>query len=426
MLKLGYAEQILKVPLFAEMYGYGPFVGRRNLGTHDPLYCRTVTFNDGNRRNIIIYTDTCISCDLHVRTMRAELAGLFGMSPDGIMFIATHTHSAPLLRMGFQGSVGWGEPHPEFQKTWREAVRETAFEAIHSEEEVTAKAGRAPLSQKLAYNRVDKETDETDPDIRWVRFSRKDGSVKLLLHNHGIHGIAAGSLMKYSADWMGEVNRLIVERKLADHPLFIQAAAGDQNAAQIGDCPDQTMSMIGEQYIADLERSIAADGEKINVEPVQASLKSIELPSIQQSAEELRADAENPVVKEKMPVHAQRLRELAILVERDGERRIFHDIQMLRMGDITIYTIPGELFVSSGKQIMTSSSSPFPIVATSTNGNGDYIAPKRVFEAHPKIDSSDTWGTFGFYEIFCYAVAMRMKYADNVADVVINELLKMK
>ena len=425
MLELGYAEQILEVPLFAEMHGYGPFVGRRNLGTHDPLYCRTVTFNDGNRRNMIIYTDTLTSCDLQVRTMRAELAVLLGMSPDGIMFIATHTHSAPLLRMGFQGSVGWGEPHPEFQKTWREAVKKTAFEAVHSEEKVVAKAGRAPLSQKLAYNRVDKKTDETDSDIRWVRFSRKDGSVKLLLHNHGIHGIAAGSLIKCSADWMGEVNRLIVEHELADHPLFIQAAAGDQNTMQLGDCPDQTMSMIGEQYIADLKKSIAADGEKINVEPVHASLKTIELPTIQQNAKELRSDAENPVVKEKMPVHAQRLQELAILVERDGERRTFHDIQMLRIGDITIYTIPGELFVSSGKQIMTNSSSPFPIVATLANGDGSYIAPRRVFEAHPEIDSSDSWGTFGFYEIYCYPTAMRMKYADNVADVVINELLKM-
>jgi len=224
---------------------------------------------------------------------------------------------------------------------------------------------------------------------------------------------------------MGEVNRLIVEHELADHPLFIQAAAGDQNTMQFGDCPDQTMSMIGEQYIADLEKSIAADGEKINVEPVHASLKTIELPTIQQNAKELRSDAENPVVKEKMPVHAQRLQELAILVERDGERRIFHDIQMLRIGDITIYAIPGELFVSSGKQIMTSSSSSFPIVATLANGDGAYIAPKSVFEAHPKIDSSDSWGTFGFYEIYCYPSGMRMKYADNVADVVINELLKM-
>ena len=34
---VGVAENALKVPLFAELYGYGPFKGRRNIGTRDPL-----------------------------------------------------------------------------------------------------------------------------------------------------------------------------------------------------------------------------------------------------------------------------------------------------------------------------------------------------------------------------------------------------
>ncbi|MCX6985633.1 MAG: hypothetical protein NT118_12930 [Lentisphaerae bacterium] len=426
MFKVGYAERILEVPLFTEMYGYGPFAGRRSLGVRDPLYCRAATFNDGKWRNMIIYTDTCTTCELQARTMRVELASKLGMRPDGIMFIATHTHSAPFLQMQTECSVGWGEPLPEFQEIWKAAVRKVAFDAVHNEEPVTAEAGRAPLSQKLAANRVHKDTDETDPDIRWVRFIRKDGSVKLLMHNHGIHGIAAGPSMKCSADWMGEANRLIVERKLADHPLFLQSAAGDVNTVTCWKSPDPAISEIGSRYVADLEKSIAAGGKKIEVTPVQAAFKTIELPTIQQTAEELRAEAENPVVKEKMPEHAKRIFELAILVERDGELRSFKDMQVLRMGEITIYVFPGEPFVSSGKQIMNASPSPFPMVATVANGNGAYFAPKEIFDEHPKIDSDKSWGFFGFYEIYCYPSQMRMKYRSDVADVVINELLNMK
>ena len=36
-IEVGVDENALKVPLFAESYGYGPFKGRRNIGT--PASC---------------------------------------------------------------------------------------------------------------------------------------------------------------------------------------------------------------------------------------------------------------------------------------------------------------------------------------------------------------------------------------------------
>ena len=42
----GAAENVVEVPLFAELGGYGPFRGRRNIGVRDPLWCRVLTFND--------------------------------------------------------------------------------------------------------------------------------------------------------------------------------------------------------------------------------------------------------------------------------------------------------------------------------------------------------------------------------------------
>ena len=37
-IRFGAAENIVEVPLFAELGGYGPFHGRRNIGVRDPLY----------------------------------------------------------------------------------------------------------------------------------------------------------------------------------------------------------------------------------------------------------------------------------------------------------------------------------------------------------------------------------------------------
>ncbi len=43
-LRVGVAEKELDVPLFAELYGYGPYDERRQMEIHDPLYVRAYSF----------------------------------------------------------------------------------------------------------------------------------------------------------------------------------------------------------------------------------------------------------------------------------------------------------------------------------------------------------------------------------------------
>ena len=80
---VGVAENALKVPLFAELYGYGPFKGRRNIGTRDPLYCRVMSVTDGDRRNLIVTTDAVVTDDLDARMLRAKLSIEHGILPQG-------------------------------------------------------------------------------------------------------------------------------------------------------------------------------------------------------------------------------------------------------------------------------------------------------------------------------------------------------
>ena len=94
MITVGCAENIVEVPLFAELGGYGPFLGRRNLGVRDPLYCRVLTVNDGGRRNVLVVTDTIASDEKQCRVLRMELASDFALYPESILFMGTHTHSA--------------------------------------------------------------------------------------------------------------------------------------------------------------------------------------------------------------------------------------------------------------------------------------------------------------------------------------------
>ena len=144
---VGAGECAIEVPLFAELGGYGPFKGRRNIGVRDDLYCRVLTVNDGVRRNIVIVTDVICMDQKLCRVLRMELAEDFVLFPESIMFIATHTHSGACLS---SCDVGYGEASEEFRQNWRIAVRKALVAALASEEPVKALAGTAPIRKESA------------------------------------------------------------------------------------------------------------------------------------------------------------------------------------------------------------------------------------------------------------------------------------
>ncbi len=431
MFTLGCAEIQLDVPLFAELFGYGMFIGRRNIGVHDPIFCRAYSFNDGSRRAMIVYTDTCTTDDLYAREMRAEIAGRFHIGPECIAFVATHTHSAPPL--GARCYVGFGEPNPEFQRTWKTAVMKAAGEAIRNEEEITCtETGTAPLSQKLGSNRVEPEKNATDGTIRWTRFLRRDGSCKLLLHNHGIHGIAMNMPFDrlVSADWMGAANRMIRERGLADMPLFLQGPCGDVNTytscRKLGN--DTAAVQIASLYMADLEKSIAAGGEKSTDFTIRGALKSVNFPVVRRTPDELLRDAE--LFRQGGDKwHGVMLEEMSIELRNGGSLTALHDLQAIRLGELSFLFIPGEYFVEDGAKLMSSSVSKHCFAVAVSNGDGGYYPSQSDMNRYPDIESKKDCKNscaFGFYEIYGYPVRHTFKYQNSVAGFTAAQLLDME
>lgn len=430
-LKVGVAEKVLDIPLFAELYGYGPYCERRQMKINDPLYVRAVSFFDGKRRALIIYTDTCSTDDGYAREMRAKLATKFALDPDGIAFVATHTHSAPALSSGNVMSSGIAVP--EYQETWKRAVMETAGEALAHEEVIAeVRAGRAPLKTPIARNRVDREKNITDPVVRWVKFAKADGSVKLLIHNYGCHGICCnGKMFKVvSADWMGCANKLIKERKLAEMPLFLLGAAGDINP--IKTCLDTGNEFGNEETAAPYIESLAADlerGEKIDASEISFTLNNVEIPTVRQTPEELRADAKSlRDTDARLGTHywernANRLDEMAFLAENGRDLGYRADFQFIKIGDFGIFFIPGEPYTCIAQEIFRRAKVKYPLLATVSNGNGAYFFSEEIARRYPDAKSKDD-RVFGFYDIYLYMHRHHFKYVDSIADFIVEQSLK--
>ena len=434
--KVGCAENIIEVPLFAELGGYCPFLGRRNRGVRDPLYARVLTVNDGTNRNIVVVTDTISSSDLECRKLRVELATEFALDPESIMFIATHTHSAACIA---SCDVGYGEPSTEFCANWRSTIRKSLKEALANEEPVKAIAGKAPIRKPISSRRTTAEDKHVDPEIRWIKMVRADGSVKVLIHNYAMHGVVFGPQPLVSADWMGDANRKIKERKLAEIGFFMYGTAGDVNVIWTHKTPerDKNLEWISESYVNDLEADLD-NGEEIRLAPVKSSLKAVEFPTEKVDPAEYREIAEKIISKvpdryarpsnqeEKLLFFTHdRLLEMAILAERGKEFRVVKDLQALRMGDLAIYAVPGEPFLAVGEDLRARSPFKFPIAVSVANGDAGYFPTPEMFAQYPSIFSSDDFGAFGFYEVWFGQGMHRPKFKPNIIEHILSNLLKL-
>ena len=432
-LRVGVAEKELEIPLFAELYGYGPYCERRQMEVHDPLYVRAFSFFDGEKRALIIYTDTCSIDNMYAKEMRGRIAAEYKLDPDGIAFVATHTHSAPALNS--RNVVSSGVPSPEFQETWKRAVMETAKKALADEEEIAeVTAGKAPLDKPVTRNRVEREKNITDPAIRWVKFRRTDGSVKLLIHNHAGHGICCnGALMKaVSADWMGCANQLIKDQKIAEMPLFLLGASGDINP--VATCLDTGDKLGNEKTATPYVKYLVADldkGEKIDASKISFALKNVEVPTVRQSAAELRADAQALRDTDKrLGAHywernANRLDEMAYLVDHGVNCGYRLDFQFIKIGDFGIFFVPGEPYIEFGMDLLKRAKVKYPLIATVSNGNGAYFFSEAIAKRYPNAMSKDN-KVFGFYDVYLYMHMHRFKYADNIGSFVVDQLLKLE
>ena len=434
MFKIGCSEQILEVPLFAELYGYGPYAARRNTGVHEPLYCRAFSFSDGKKRAMIVYSDVCSTDDLYARELRAVIASRFRMDPEGIAVVATHTHSGPALNSDSPDTSGIR--NAEFQNIWKRTAIRVAEQAFRNEEEiVSAEAGKAFLDRPIGTNRVDSKSNITDPAIRWMRFIRPDGSVKLLIHNHGVHGIADNGPLykKVSSDWMGAANRIIRERQLADYALFLQGPAGDINTRTC--CRVENRDTVGSELASEYVDHLAAglkDGSKVDFGELSFRLKTFEFPTVKQTPEELLEDAaafraRGKTVQEKdyWAINASRLEEMAQLAEQGYELGISHDLQIIRIGETEFYFVPGELYIEPGIELLDGSASKYPFAATLANGNGGYLFTEKSALRYPS-PSTTAEKMFGFYEIYGYMHQLRFKYQNRIAPFIISSFRAME
>ncbi len=77
-----------------ELCGYAARMGG-NIGIHDNLYAKSITFDDGVNKGAIVACDL-IGLDYEIISFaRNEVGKRIGVNPESIMIASSHTHSGP-------------------------------------------------------------------------------------------------------------------------------------------------------------------------------------------------------------------------------------------------------------------------------------------------------------------------------------------
>ncbi len=229
VLRAGVAKADLDPPLGIPMAGYG--AARFAKGTLDPLEARVLTLSDGSRTIAFITLDLCFTFDeKSMDQIRADVHS----TVDEVIFHASHTHSGPTYTEAPQ-AVQHAVPRIE------SAIRAAA------ESMVPAAIGNGWGQTYIGFNRRYIETNgavqmfwrnETkvsttfpvDPTLGVIRIDRRDGTPLAILVNYACHPVVLGpDNFHYSADYPGEMRRMIEQEFGQAMTFFLQGAPGDIN-----------------------------------------------------------------------------------------------------------------------------------------------------------------------------------------------------
>ncbi|MBQ8952489.1 MAG: hypothetical protein IJ048_00100 [Clostridia bacterium] len=247
-MRAGYGKYEITPPLGVELGGYGYYLQRRAQSVLDPLFARAVLLEEGAKRALIVSCDLLGLSDVVCDEVFDRVKPL-SLAPEDVMLVSVHTHTGPVVK----DHEGCGVPDEAYVASLAEKISRAAFLASEDMKEVTglsfvtrplggAQAARSadtagqakhgfaapPENTGFTYNRAiqDGPVDRTARGF----IIRRGGDAPIALSNAACHAVFNAIIPDISADYPGEVNRLV--DAAGCRSIFLNGACGDIDPAQ--------------------------------------------------------------------------------------------------------------------------------------------------------------------------------------------------
>jgi hypothetical protein len=393
---VGYGERVITPPLGMEMTGYGYYLDRRVSAVRDDLKVRALLLESDGVQLVLL---TCDLLGFHVPfsdAARAAVANALGVPFAQVLIACIHTHTGPVSQtlegIGTEDDTYLASLAPAFIAAAQDAAVDLADAEVSYKSEII---------EPIGLNRRKRNFDPIDPALQLLVFTRAQGKIFLL--NYACHPVTMGVSNRVSADWPGAaVAALEAEGHRA---LVFQGFAGDINPVAavngLGKGADADLKIYGELLC---RRALKAAQFAAPLESTKLAVieRRVQLPLDVFTPERAAAYADFWDTRYGDSPNTRRFMEWwrRQIVERATEFAAQPylaciPITALRIGEVKIIALPGEIFCSYGLRLREQ----YPQLLTFgyANGSVGYFPTADAFQ-----DPGDyaTYSSPQFYSIY--------------------------
>jgi len=342
-------------------------------GIADNLYAKALVLADRTTEVAVVSADLIgVTADI-VSAVRASVEKETGIPGDNILITATHTHFGPVIKeYRFDSRID-----PAYLEVLTRKLASVIKMAHGSLAGVSVGAakGQAP---ELLYNRRTLDKDgravmtfvlppedpeltfgPTDPDVGVIRVEDSQGELLASMINFACHPVSGGGHGEGWESWFYHISAdypayavQVVERIEGGNCLFTLGTAGDMVPVRRGVSPRFEIGRaLGGEALRRLQLMTTAESA-----PLAAVRKMVDLP-----------------LKAEVPDNANEALE-------PGEKERAAEIQGIRIGDIVLVGLPGEVLVEVGLEIKKEAGVENLFLLSMSNDSIGYICHAAAYE----------------------------------------------
>ena len=376
-------------------------------GTHDPLYCKALVLQDqqGNRAALACM-DICMLDRRQVAFFRKCAADQTDIPAENVLLSATHTHGGPATRSLYDCPKASDQQVEGILTRAAQAV----VEAAANLRPARLRIGRAEES-RVSFNRRLRSTDGrtvmnwTDPDPQTVASALGPTDTELIsisiecddccrgaLINFALHpAIVDYENQLYTADYPGYLSQALTQIKGPDSmTLFFNGCCGNVNHIDYSDSNSPRRGFVMAQRVGYMLAAAAAQAISNAVElsagPVLVSREMVTLnrypisPSQYQQAQNVLQDNRDTDYQQIDGIDARSSAPLIIRMYEQQDEPDQVEVMVLRIGELAIVALPGEVFTEFGLQIKQQSPAAHTIVIELANDAVGYLPSAEAFK----------------------------------------------
>lgn len=324
--------------------GYGERMNRPAEGVHDRVFAKALALSDGQHKFALVTLDM-VGLSPAIKPAVIELLAADGWTADQIMMLPSHSHTS--IEMAAVNPANTfdipqiGIHNPRVYEFLINRLAQVIRDA--GRELVPVKVGSS-VTQIHGWNRNRRKSPELDESLTVARFDRLDGRPLAVFVNFTAHPtFMSGRDMQFSGDWPGHVQRTLEALIGVDVlAMYANGAEGDQSVLARPDSGDSRYEKA-ERYGRELGIVAWRQWDQIATQRDVTFIQTtshIDLPENSWHPKFMETGGEEYGLSEEL------LRKmLPVLYPSEV------DTVSLRVGDLLIIGIPGEMTARLGLEI---------------------------------------------------------------------------